>query len=306
MGDARNKEKNRPEKKHKLDHAPFLVSADKSIRLSDFDTAYTAGLKSKKEGREALLEDITDLAEAQTLLWANAQHSVLIILQAMDAAGKDGAIKHVMSGVNPQGVEVHAFKAPNDEELLHNFLWRPMRKMPARGRIVIFNRSYYEEVLVVRVHPKFLEKQFIPSRVADKPLEELWRIRYADINHFEQIANDNDVTVIKLFLNVSKEEQRERFLERLNNPEKNWKFSAADLRERSHWNEYQQAYEDMLNATSTQHAPWYVIPADHKWFARAAIADIITSRIRDLNLKPPQPTAEQLADLAVARKELNI
>ncbi len=292
------------QKAHKLDHAAFLVKPGSSVQLADFDPAYTAGLKSKKQAREALLEDISDLAEAQSLLWANSQHAVLIILQALDAAGKDGAIKHVMSGVNPQGVDVHAFKAPNDEERLHHFLWRPMRRMPARGRIAIFNRSYYEEVLVVRVHPAFLEKQFLPSRVADQPLEKLWQARYLDINQFEAIAAGDDVTIIKFFLNVSKAEQRERFLERLNNPEKHWKFSAADLRERGFWNDYQTAYEEMLSATSTKNAPWYVIPADRKWFARAAIADIIASRIQDLNLQPPQPSPDQLADLESAREAL--
>ncbi len=303
---AKNKQKKQSGKTHKLNHQPFLVEPGQTIRLSDFDPGFTAGIKSKKDAREALLEDVTDLAQAQSLLWANAQRSVLIIFQAMDAAGKDGAIKHVMSGVNPQGVDVHSFKAPNDEDLLHQFLWRPMRKLPARGRIAIFNRSYYEEVLIVRVHPEFLEKQFLPSRVADQPLDQLWKVRYEDINRFEEIVAGNDVTLIKFFLNVSAEEQRERFIERLNNPEKNWKFSAADLRERRYWEDYQHAYEDMLNATSTAIAPWYVIPADHKWFARAAIADIITSRIRELNLKPPEPSEQQLAELEAARKELGI
>lgn len=289
---------------HKLDHEPLMVQPGTRVKLEDFDPGYTAGFESKKAARNALLEDVSELADAQALLWANSQHAVLIILQALDAAGKDGAIKHVMSGVNPQGVEVRAFKAPTEEERLHHFLWRPMCKLPARGRIAIFNRSYYEEVLVVRVHPKFLDNQFLPSRVADQPLDELWQARYDDINRFEKIATGNDTTIIKFFLNVSKAEQRERFLDRLNDPGKHWKFSAADLRERGYWNDYQAAYEDMLSATSTAEAPWYVIPADKKWFARAAIADIITSRIQELELKPPQPTAEQLRDLAGARKEL--
>ncbi len=293
-----------PPPRHKLDHDPFLVTGVRPIKLADHDPGYTAGIKKKKQAREVLLEDISDLANAQALLWANSQHGVLIILQAMDAAGKDGAIKHVMSGVNPQGVDVFAFKAPSQEELQHHFLWRPMQKMPARGRITIFNRSYYEEVLVVRVHPKFLEPQFLPTRVAGRSLGELWQARYNDILLFEQLAIHNDIMVIKFFLNVSKEEQRKRFLARLNNPEKHWKFSAADLRERKYWDDYQQAYEEMLNATSTAAAPWYVIPADNKWFARAAIADIITARIRELDLQPPQPTAEQLDELAAARNEL--
>jgi PPK2 family polyphosphate:nucleotide phosphotransferase len=289
---------------HKLDHRPFLVTPGSKHRLSDFDPAYTAGFRSKKKGRAALLEDISALASAQALLWANAQRSVLIILQAMDAAGKDGAIKHVMSGVNPQGVDVHSFKAPNDEDLLHHFLWRPMRKIPARGRIAVFNRSYYEEVLVVRIHPKFLDRQFLPARNSGRPLTDLWQTRFDDINRFEQLVTGDDVTIIKFFLNVSKDEQRQRFLDRLNDPAKHWKFSAADLRERKYWDDYQQAYEEMLNATSTERAPWYVIPADHKWFARAAIADIITSRIEAMALEPPQATKKQKSQLEACRLEL--
>ena len=296
--------KRKKEIAHKLDHSRFLVDPGQPMRLADCDPAYTAEFISKKQARESLLEDVSELAEAQYLLWANSQHAVLIILQALDAAGKDGAIRHVMSGVNPQGVEVHAFKAPNDEERLHHFLWRPMRKIPARGRIAVFNRSYYEEVLVVRVHPTFLDKQFLPSRVHEQPLDELWRARYRDINEFEQTMISNDVTIIKFFLNVSKDEQRERFLERLDNPEKHWKFSAGDLRERGHWDAYQRAYEEMLSATSTEAAPWYVIPADRKWFARAAIADIIATRIQDLGLEPPSPSAEQLGELEASRAAL--
>ena len=291
---------------HRLDHAPFLVPPGQQIKLSGFDPRYSAGIKSKKEGRDALLEDKTDLAEAQTLLWANARHSVLIILQALDAAGKDGAIKHVMSGVNPQGVDVTSFKAPTAEERLHNFMWRPAQHLPSRGRIAIFNRSYYEEVLIVRVHPSFLDSQFMPSRLEGASLDEIWKDRYRQINEFEKNCADNDITVIKFFLNVSKEEQRERFIERLDNPEKNWKFSADDLRERAHWDNYQSAFEDALSATSTKKAPWHVIPADRKWFARAAIADIITSRIEELGLKAPEVAAEHMEDIKKARKELGI
>ena len=289
---------------HKLDHEPLRVPPGSSIKLSDYDPRYSGGLKNKAAGKASLLQDITALAESQSLLWASGERAVLIIFQAIDAAGKDGAIKHVMSGVNPQGVDVTSFKAPSDEERQHHFLWRPMQHLPARGRIAIFNRSYYEEVLVVRVHPSFLEKQFLPQRSRDQPPEEFWETRFQDINHFEKLLTDNDTTVIKFFLNVSKDEQKERFLERLDNPEKNWKFSAADLRERGHWDEYQMAYEEMLSATSTEQAPWYVIPADRKWFARAAIADIIASRIADLNLQPPQVSDEQRAELAECRKQL--
>jgi PPK2 family polyphosphate:nucleotide phosphotransferase len=293
-------------KTHQLDHTPFLVPVGKKLKLSDHNPRYCAGLDGKAEGRKALEEDKSALAEAQALLWANGKRSVLIILQALDAAGKDGAIKHVMSGVNPQGVDVRSFKAPDAEERTHHFLWRPARVLPPRGRIAIFNRSYYEEVLVVRVHPSFLESQFIPEREKNLSLPRLWKSRYHDINEFERIVAGNDITILKFFLNVSKDEQRQRFIERLENPAKNWKFSAGDLREREHWDDYQRAYEDMLAATSTAAAPWHIIPADRKWFARAAIADNIASRIADLNLQPPTVSAEQQADLAKARAELGI
>ncbi|MFP6898288.1 MAG: polyphosphate kinase 2 family protein [Roseibacillus sp.] len=293
--------------RHKLDHGPLIVPPGERISLGDYDPRYCEGLEGKSEGRKALLEDKSDLAAAQTLLWANSKRSVLIILQALDAAGKDGAIKHVMSGVNPQGVTVQSFKAPTSEERLHHFLWRPAQVLPPRGRIAIFNRSYYEEVLVVRVHPAFLDSQFLPERERDLPLDELWQSRYAAINDFEKrINHDADITILKFFLNVSKDEQRERFIERLERPEKNWKFSGNDLRERGYWDAYQEAYQDMLSATSTEDAPWHVIPADRKWFARAAIADIITRRIGALNLQPPELSEEQREDLTKARQELGI
>jgi PPK2 family polyphosphate:nucleotide phosphotransferase len=291
-------------KTHRLDHEPFLVRPGKSIRLKDHDPRYTAGFQGKAEAHEALLEDVTGLAAAQDLLWASKQYSVIIIFQALDAAGKDGTIKHVMSGVNPQGVLVYSFKAPTDEERLHHFLWRPMRVAPARGQIAIFNRSYYEEVLVVRVHPELLDTQWMPHQLAGKELKHLWQSRFDDINAFEKISLGNNTCIIKFFLNVSKQEQRKRFLERLDKPEKNWKFSAADLRERAHWDEYQAAYEDMLNATSTDCAPWYVIPADRKWFTRACVANIITSRIAELDLKYPEVAEKDRAALAQAKAEL--
>lgn len=292
--------------RHALDHAPFLVPPGLPVDLGTHDPRYCAGLENKAAGKKALQQDKDALAAAQTLLWANGTRSVLVILQALDAAGKDGAIKHVMSGINPQGVEVHAFKAPNAEERQHHFLWRPTRFLPARGRITIFNRSYYEEVLVVRVHPHFLDSQFLPARERAMHLPDLWQSRFDDINAFERMLVRSDITVLKFFLNVSKDEQRERFIERLENPEKNWKFSAGDLRERERWDDYQRAYEDMLAATSTEEAPWYVIPADRKWFARAAIADIIARRIADLELEPPRLSDEQRAELDAARKELGI
>jgi PPK2 family polyphosphate:nucleotide phosphotransferase len=289
---------------HRLDHEPFCVAPGKKVRLADHDPAFTAGFKDKKEAQKALLEDVTELAAAQELLWASKEYSVIIIFQALDAAGKDGTIKHVMSGVNPQGVEVYSFKAPTDEERLHHFLWRPMRATPARGRIAIFNRSYYEEVLVVRVHPALLEQQWLPHEVRGGDLKKVWESRYEDINAFERTATHNNVVLLKLFLNVSRKEQKKRFLARLDDPEKHWKFSAADLRERAHWDDYQQAYEDMLNATSTRHAPWYVIPADKKWFTRAAVADIIATRICELDLKFPRVSADAETALAEARRQL--
>jgi len=289
---------------HKLDHTPFLVKPGEPFRFADHDTAYTADLANKKEGKAALLEDVSNLNETQQLLWADGRHSVLIILQAMDAAGKDGAIRHVMSGVNPQGVDVHSFKAPSEEERKHHFLWRPTRFLPAKGRITIFNRSYFEEVLVVRVHPKFLDSQFLPARTRRQGLSKVWKSRYSDINRFEKTLVENDTLVLKFFLNLSKDEQKRRFLARLDDPAKNWKFSATDLRERAHWPAYMRAFREMITATSTEHAPWHVIPADNKWFARAAIADIIATRIGELPLAAPKPTPEQLADLAQAREEL--
>ncbi|MCH7225411.1 polyphosphate kinase 2 family protein [Haloferula sp. A504] len=289
---------------HRLDHKPFLANPGGKFRLTDHDPRYSAGLKSKKEGKKALADDIDALSDAQRRLWADGRHSVLIILQAMDAAGKDGTIRHVMSGVNPQGVAVHGFKAPNEEERQHHFLWRPTRFLPRKGSIAIFNRSYYEETLVVRVHPEFLEKQFLSARRRQLPLPELWRERYEDINAYEKALVHNDTLVLKFFLNVSKDEQRERFLDRLNEPDKHWKFSAADLSERGYWDDYQQAYQDMIAATSTEHAPWYVIPADRKWFARAAVADIIAERISRLDLRTPEVSEEDRKQLAQAREVL--
>ncbi len=289
---------------HRLDHKAFLVPPGKKIRLTDYDPAFTGGFQDKAAAQAALLEDVSELAAAQNLLWASKQYSLVIIFQALDAAGKDGTIKHVMSGVNPQGVNVYSFKAPTEEERLHHFLWRPTRVLPARGMIAIFNRSYYEEVLVVRVHPEFLDHQWIPHDLRDKDRKLLWQSRYEDINAYEKTARRNNICILKFFLNVSKKEQRKRFLERLDDPEKHWKFSSADVRERKNWDDYQQAYEDMLNATSTEWAPWYVIPADKKWFARACVADIIASRIRELDLKFPSVSDRERAALAESRREL--
>ncbi|HPF40709.1 MAG TPA: polyphosphate kinase 2 family protein [Phycisphaerae bacterium] len=287
-------------KRHQFDHKRFRIEPGKTVKLDDLPTeAY--GDFSKADARKELSRDIAALAEAQQLLWANGSRAVLIILQAMDAAGKDGTIRHVMSGVNPQGCSVHSFKAPNSEEVLHHFLWRPRLYLPAKGRIAIFNRSYYEEVLVVRVHPEFLEPQRLP---AEPRGHDLWKSRFRDIMAFEDHLTRNGTSVIKFFLHVSKGEQKERFLDRLDEPEKNWKFSEADLRERGYWKDYRHAYEEMLEHTSTDAAPWYVIPADNKWYTRAVVADIITTRIEALDLQPPTVSDERRAELAEARKRL--
>jgi PPK2 family polyphosphate:nucleotide phosphotransferase len=291
-------------KSHRLDHEPFLVPPGKKIDLSDYDPAFTAGFRDKAAAKAALLEDVSELAEMQDVFWASRERALIIIFQALDAAGKDSTVKHVMSGVNPQGVDVYSFKAPTEEERLHHFLWRPMRVLPAAGKIAIFNRSYYEEVLVVRVHPEFLDAQPLARGAHKKDLSEVWRSRYDDINSFEKALAKENTLVLKFFLNVSKQEQRERFLERLENPEKNWKFSVADLKERAHWDDYQTAYEDMLGTTSTETAPWYIIPADKKWFTRACVADIISTRLRDLRSEYPHVGEKEAAALAEAKKQL--
>jgi PPK2 family polyphosphate:nucleotide phosphotransferase len=285
------------------------VPPGKKIRLKDYDSGWAQTKELKELGKDAvkaraqeiLAQNLTDLAEAQELLYANDVYSVLVCLQAMDAAGKDGTIKHVMSGVNPQGVQVFAFKTPSAEELDHNFLWRYMRALPERGRIGIFNRSYYEDVLVVRVHPELLERQKLPP---GKRGQSFWRDRYEDINAFEQHLVRNGTLILKFFLNVSKKEQKRRFLERLDNAEKHWKFSTADLAERSHWDAYTEAFEEALSATSTEYAPWYVVPADNKWGTRAIVADILRSAIRDLGLEAPKVSKEKKQELAAARKKL--
>src|SRR3954471_8469994 len=230
---------------NRLDHKPFLVSPGKKVSLADYDPGFTAGFKDKASAKAALLEDVSDLADLQDVFWASKQYAVIIIFQALAAAGKDSTIKHVMSGVNPQGVDVFSFKAPTEEERLHHFLWRPMRVLPAAGTIAIFNRSYYEEVLVVRVHPQFLEGQLLVRERLRNGVDDLWKVRYESINTFEQTLAQENTRVLKFFLHVSREEQRHRFLKRLQDPEKNWKFSLADLKEREHWDEYQAAYENM-------------------------------------------------------------
>jgi PPK2 family polyphosphate:nucleotide phosphotransferase len=291
-------------KSHRLDHKPYLVPPGRKIRLKDYDPAYTAGFEDKNAAKAALLEDVSELAQMQDIFWASKQYALIIIFQALDAAGKDSTIKHVMSGVNPQGVSVHSFKAPSDEEQLHHFLWRPMKVLPAAGTIAIFNRSYYEEVLVVRVHPEFLNGQVLAQEQRKKGLDHLWQTRYDNINGFERALARENTRVLKFFLHVSREEQRQRFLKRLDDPEKNWKFSVADLKERAHWDEYQTAYQDMLSATSTEDSPWYIIPADRKWFMRAAVADIISAELRGLGLEYPHVDDRNAAALAEAKKQL--
>jgi len=286
----------------------FRAAPGKTVRLKDHDTGWAQTEELKELGKEVIREraqeildeNLRELAEAQELLYADDRYSVLIVLQAMDAAGKDGTIKHVMSGVNPQGCQVFSFKKPSDEELDHNFLWRYSKCLPERGRIGIFNRSYYEDVLVVKVHPELLEKKLPPGKRGKK----FWRERYEDINAFEKHLTRNGTVILKFFLNVSKDEQRRRFLERLENPEKHWKFSGADLGERAYWDEYMEAFEDAISATSTDDAPWYIVPADHKWITRAVVADVVTSAIQQLDLKFPKPDPEQLEELKQARQRL--
>ena len=287
----------------------FRVAPDSKLRLKDRDTGWAQMPELKQAGKEAvrqraleiLEKDLEELAAAQEVLWASDRYAVLVILQAMDAAGKDGIIKHVMSGLNPQGCQVFSFKRPSEEELDHNFLWRYMRCLPERGRIGIFNRSYYEEVLVVKVHPELLDRQKLPSGKRGKGF---WAKRYDDINHFERHLARNGTVILKFFLHVSREEQKKRFLERLENPRKHWKFSEADLAERACWDEYMSAFEDALGATSTKWAPWYVIPADHKWAARAVVADILTTTIKSLGLDYPQVEDDRRRAIAEAKKKL--
>ncbi|RYD19881.1 MAG: polyphosphate kinase 2 family protein [Verrucomicrobiaceae bacterium] len=285
----------------------FLAEPGREVNLKEYVTDWTETDAAKELGKDVIKERAAEILEesreamskAQELLYANDTHSVLIIFQAMDAAGKDGTIRHVMSGVNPQGCQVFSFKKPSAEELDHNFLWRYMKALPERGRIGIFNRSYYEDVLVVKVHPEWLG----PGQPA-KPDEKFWEKRYEDINNFEKHLSRNGTLVLKFFLHLSKDEQRKRFLERLTNPEKHWKFSESDLAERDHWKDYRKAFEDAITATSTKRAPWHIIPADRKYVARALVADIITNAIQDLGMEAPKVTPEHMARIEAARARL--
>jgi PPK2 family polyphosphate:nucleotide phosphotransferase len=284
-----------------MNHGPFIVSPGKKIRLKDYNSDFTGKFKSKESVSKLLAEDLERLAELQDVLYAQDTYALLLVFQAMDAAGKDGIIKHVMSGVNPQGCQVYSFKTPSSEELDHDFLWRTTKALPERGRIGIFNRSYYEEVLVVRVHPEFLNGQHLPKETIG---DDVWRHRYNDINNMERHLVRSGTTILKFFLNVSKKEQKRRFLERIDTPDKNWKFSAADVQERAHWDKYMRAYEDMFNNTSTDWAPWYIIPADHKWFTRAAVADIIVGKLKSLKLRYPEVNEERKQGLLKAKEML--
>ena len=271
--------------------APFRVKPGSKVTLSkDFDPAFKAGLKRKKEGVALLEEGVQLLAEYQARLAAQDTWGVLVVLQALDAAGKDGTIRHVMSGVNPQGVTVNSFKVPSSEELDHDFLWRYAKRLPARGDIGIFNRSHYEEVVVVRVHPELLDRQKIP---AEAKKGDIWKRRYREINDWERYLSDNGIRVVKLFLNLSREEQRIRFLRRIDLPDHNWKFSSADIAEREHWDAYQKAFSEMLSHTSTEWAPWHVIPADRKWFARISAAAVLVTQLMELDPRYPKVSKQQ-------------
>jgi len=283
---------------------PYRIERGKGFELKAFDPKDTGELKSedKPRAQEALAAGIDALAGLQDRLYAQDRWSVLLIFQAMDAAGKDGAIKHVMSGVNPQGCQVYSFKAPSPEELDHDFLWRTTRCLPERGRIGVFNRSYYEEVLVVRVHSELLAKQKVPSELVGK---KIWDQRFHDIRAFESYLARQGVVIRKFFLNVSKKEQLRRFMERLDNPEKNWKFSATDAQERDHWDAYMAAYEDLIRATATPEAPWYVVPADNKWFTRTVVAAAVIDALADLKLEYPKVDKAKAKELAAARAALS-
>jgi PPK2 family polyphosphate:nucleotide phosphotransferase len=282
--------------------APFRIE-DGSFRLKDIDSDDTLQLTSedKPRAKEALAMGVSLLAELQSMLYAQDRWAVLLIFQAMDAAGKDSVIKHVLSGINPQGCQVHSFKAPSDEELDHDFLWRCMVRLPERGRIGIFNRSYYEETLIVRVHRELLQKQKLPAELVTK---QIWEERFEDIRNFERYLTRNGVLIRKFYLHVSKKEQKKRFLKRIEEPEKHWKFSADDIRERQYWDDYMNAYQDMIRNTATKHAPWYVVPADHKWFTRMIVAAAVIDAMDSLDLEYPELSKEKSKELEAAKKVL--
>jgi PPK2 family polyphosphate:nucleotide phosphotransferase len=281
----------------------YRVTNGSKFKLSDCDPGDMMGFQSedKPRAKEALQNGVTALAELQDKLYADNKWAVLLIFQAMDAAGKDGAIKHVMSGVNPQGCQVFSFKSPSAIDLDHDYLWRCMRCLPNRGNIGIFNRSYYEETLIVRVHPEFLAKQKVPPSLVTK---NIWKERFRDIRSFEDYLTRNGIVIVKFFLNLSKAEQKRRFLARAESPEKHWKFSSADMAERGFWNEYQKAYEDMIRNTATRQSPWYVVPADNKWFTRVVVASAVIDTLAGLNLSYPRVDKAKLKEISIAREEL--
>lgn len=284
-----------------MNHDHFIVPPGRKISLKDYDPDYTGEFENKEQAESKLREDVLRLASYQDVLYAQNTYSLLIIFQAMDASGKDSTIKHVMSGVDPQGCQVFSFKSPSAEELDHDYLWRSAKSLPERGRIGIFNRSYYEEVLVVRVHPEILASQQLPP---EAKTGDIWQRRFEEINHFERYLTRNGIVVLKFFLNVSKDKQRDRFLKRINTPEKNWKFSLNDVKERRHWDDYMAAYEDAFNHTSTEEAPWYIIPADNKWFMRTAVADVIITKLASLNLTYPTVSEAHRQNLMKAKEIL--
>lgn len=282
----------------------FRITRGKDFRLKDIDPGDTLEFtkeEDKPRAKEALISGVMALTELQDKLYAQDKWAVLLVFQAMDAAGKDGAIKHVMSGVNPQGCEVYSFKSPSAEDLDHDFLWRCMKCLPNRGHIGIFNRSYYEEVLVVRVHPEFLAKQKMPPKLVSK---KIWEERFEDMRNFERYLARNGVVVVKFFLHVSKKEQKRRFLERIENPLKNWKFSSNDAAERDYWDDYMEAYEEMIRETATKYAPWYVVPADNKWFTRVVVASAVINTLADLELAYPKVGEDKLKELGIAKEKL--
>ena len=280
----------------------YRVNDGKHFRLKDIDPADTGHWHSVEEAKGQLQKDIARMAELQAMLYAQDRWALLLIFQAMDAAGKDGTIKHVMSGVNPEGCQVHSFKAPSARELQHDFLWRTTWDLPERGHIGIFNRSYYEEVLVVRVHPPVLESELVPPSLITK---DIWEERFEDIHSFERHMARNGTVIRKFFLHLSKKEQKQRFLARLDEPEKHWKFSEADIHERECWDDYQEAYEDMIRHTAGKHAPWYVVPADNKWFTHLVVAAAIVETLGELDLSYPKVDAAKLKEIAAARRALS-
>jgi PPK2 family polyphosphate:nucleotide phosphotransferase len=278
----------------------YLVKQNSKIILSKFSTTDTSGIKSKEEAKDKLEKNVEKMRVLQDKLYASDKYAVLLIFQAMDAAGKDSTIKHVMSGLNPQGTQVYSFKQPSKEEIDHGYLWRIEKAIPERGRIGIFNRSHYEEVLVVKVH-NLLKYQQLPEELIDK---NVWQRRYEQICNFEKYLHENGTKVIKFFLHVSKEEQKERFMARIDDSSKNWKFSAADIEERKYWDDYQKAYEDAISSTSTKYAPWYIIPADKKWFSHLLVSEIIVESLKKLNLEYPKLSEEQIAELQKCKEIL--